>query len=113
MPSNVIATVRLNGFHRWPEAPDFVSHLRDRHRHLFTFKVKAEVAHDNRDIEFQMLQARIEAVLEQCYARGPLGFEFEAASCESLGRLLLDQMDEIFLAEVWEDDENGAEVTRG
>lgn len=50
-------TFQKAGFHRYPEAATEerlkdVDYLGNRHRHLFKFKVKIEITHDNRELEF-------------------------------------------------------------
>lgn len=52
----VWVTFEQVGFHCYPDAPDEVAYLRDRHRHVFKFKVTIDVEHNERDIEFHMLK---------------------------------------------------------
>ena len=112
MPANVIATIRVPGFHYWPGAPKEVIHLADRHRHLFTFKAKVEVEHNDRDVEFQTLQVFLRQHLDKTYDHGATGYEFGSRSCEDLAQEILDLVKQVHTVEVWEDDENGAEVCR-
>ena len=98
-----------HGIHRYPDAPEEVSYLQNPHRHLFHFKVTAQVFHDNRDIEFHMLQNWCKSLYQ-----GELQVDYK--SCEMLARELLEALKarygEIFLqVEVSEDDECGAVVT--
>lgn len=67
------------GFHQYPDAPEQVEYLKQRHRHLFKFEVGVEVYHDDRDIEFHMFQQEIENLFE-----GTL--EIDNKSCEMLCR---------------------------
>jgi len=113
MASFVISTVRVHGFHHWQGAPPAVQHLSLRHRHEFVIRARAEVGHNNRDIEFQLLGAKVlETVNFLWGGRGLLGYEFGGASCEMIGARLLEALPELSSVSVWEDDENGAEVVR-
>ena len=47
---------QLHGMHAYPNAPDEVGYLKSQHRHLFHFKVGVSVSHDDREVEFHMLQ---------------------------------------------------------
>lgn len=71
-------TFQRKGYHRYPDAPAEVDYLQSRHRHLFKFKVKLEVRHDNREIEFHMFQNQIEA----WYDTGALELDYK--SCEMM-----------------------------
>ncbi len=52
----------INAFHHWPEAPDQVGFLRSLHRHKFGIKVTVRVSHEDRDVEFFMLQGDVNKV---------------------------------------------------
>lgn len=80
-------TFKVHGFHNYPSAPEQVAYLRDRHRHLFGFRVWIEVFGSNRDIEFHMTQAW----LAELYGKnGPL--EADGKSCEMLANELFASM---------------------
>jgi hypothetical protein len=103
----VYATTRFEGFHRWPDAPDEVAFLRDRHRHVFHVRAEASVSHGDRDVEFILLKRAVDRTV------GAIKYEYDTStwSCEQwaeclLGRLKLDRV------EVSEDGENGAIVER-
>ena len=74
----VWVTFQRKGYHFYPDAPEDVGYLRDRHRHLFKFKVKIEVWHDNREIEFHQFQNKIEGWFDD----GTL--ELNHKSCEMI-----------------------------
>ena len=40
------------GFHCYPDAPEQVAYLRERHRHKFGFTVSMPVTHNEREVEF-------------------------------------------------------------
>lgn len=104
----VWATVRVPGFHRWPDAPPRRAYLRARHRHLFHVRVTVDVLHDDRDVEFHDLQDRI------LMHMGAGTREFGAMSCEAiardLGRALRSLGVVVSQVEISEDGENGATV---
>lgn len=102
----VYIRTRFAGFHRWKNAPDQVAFLRDFHRHEFHVKVAVPVNHDNRDVEFLQLKARVDAVLTERYKDK----KFEE-SCEMIASNLVDWFDAVW-ADVSEDGENGAVVNR-
>ena len=56
----IIVTNSFKGCHKYADAPDCVAFLRNVHRHVFNVKTTIEVTHNNRDIEFFMLQDEIE-----------------------------------------------------
>lgn len=74
------------GFHKYPDAPDEVAYLRDRHRHIFKFRVTIEVEHDNRAIEFHMLKNWLVSL----YETGALEVDYK--SCEMLAEDLLSKV---------------------
>jgi hypothetical protein len=107
------ARVVVTGFHRWPDAPPEVSHLADRHRHLFVIRARKTVADPNRGIEFQLFGR---SILEYIVSRWPpqpilhaLGCEFASYSCEEIADDLVTRFD-LSECSVHEDDENGAIV---
>lgn len=103
----VVAQTRFEGFHSWPDAPEEVEFLRNRHRHEFHVRAEKIVSHDNREVEFILLKQEIDATIEE-------GQEICAAehwSCEQWAKHLLDTL-KLDKVEVFEDGENGAVVTR-
>lgn len=95
------------GIHCYPDAPEEVSYLRDRHRHLFKFTVGVTVEHNDRDVEFHML-------LNWCkglYA--PSCLSLDNKSCEMIAEELMSHVAKAFpgrsyFVEVSEDGECGA-----
>lgn len=95
------------GFHCYPDAPEEVAYLRDRHRHVFKFKVEVSVTHAERDIEFHMLKN----FLEKQYPVTECG----GKSCETMALEVLNLIEENYpnrraSVEVSEDGECGAVV---
>lgn len=135
MQSTVMVKERVVGFHCWPEAPEAVAYLRQPHRHLFAIIVAINVTHDDRDIEFHMLQRdllRITSALWPQTEHGVGEFDFAHRSTEMLASELIAALRAFELpandptaakaygvrpyrnvawVEVWEDDECGSRVT--
>ena len=105
--SKIWVTFAKHGMHCYPDAPDEVAYLRQPHRHLFQFKVTLGVVHDNRDVEFHMLQNWLMSLFDQ----GDLELDYQ--SCEMLARGLATKVgdrypDRAITVEVSEDGECGA-----
>lgn len=105
--TSIFVRTQFEAFHRWKDAPEEVKFLRSYHRHIFHVKATIPVAHDNRDVEFFMFKRQLDEFLREKFA----GREFDA-SCEMLAGWILDKFSSILQAEVSEDGENGATVTR-
>lgn len=85
--TTVWSTVRLYGFHCWPDAHEERDYLRDRHRHEFVFTVHVKVGHEDRDVEFHDLRDLI-----GCWWVESGGQERGSASCERMGREVADYL---------------------
>ena len=115
--TTVFCSLQVEGIHSWPKCPhEEVSYLRDPHRHIFHIKAYKKVNHDDRDVEFIMMQHSIQKYLLEKYQCGPRvgnfgfnAFMFGSMSCEMIGLELLKALD-LCKVEVNEDDENGAIV---
>ena len=106
MKIGIIVTTRFEGFHCWPAAPDEVAFLRHEHRHVFTVKATVPVTHDDRDQEFFILRRKLDARIVELQSA-----DVRTWSCERWAIALLEHFD-LEACEVWEDDENGARVSR-
>lgn len=102
----VYCTVEFPAFHYYPSAPEEVSFLRERHRHLFKIKCFAPIEHSNRDVEFISLKTKIQNFCSAKFANVFLGM----ISCEDIGNILLNHFDMLSHIEVSEDGENGCIV---
>jgi len=100
------------GFHKYPDAPEEVSYLREKHRHIFFIEVWVEQKHNNRDIEYHILK-------KQCISEWDMLFrkeDMESASCEKMATDLWYDLAQDFNYErqlkvsVFEDNENGAMI---
>lgn len=92
------------GFHRWKDAPNICSFLRNWHRHIFYVKMIAEVSHNEREIEFITLKKDLDE-----YIHLNFDYEYFEYSCETLAEKILLAFNAHTVC-VSEDDENGAIV---
>jgi hypothetical protein len=100
------------GVHKYPAALEDpkladVSFLGYPHRHMFHFKVKLEVYHNDRDVEFILLKRELEAL----YNEKVLALDFQ--SCEMIAEGLIEYIKINYPGRritigVYEDGENGA-----
>lgn len=110
--TRIWVTFQKAGIHRYPNAPEDVGYLADSHRHLFKFKVTAEVKHNNRDLEFHQFLGWLEGL----YTDKVLSLDHK--SCEMMCEELMEQMTDkfgtqrLFEVEVSEDGECGAVLTQ-
>lgn len=108
--TNIIVKFTIEGFHYWKDAPKEVAFLRDNHRHIFHFRLEKAVSHSDRDIEIIMFGRQVKAWLQDSFSTHCGSWlEFGPMSCEMIGEKLLKNFD-LELAEVNEDNENGAIV---
>ena len=106
MNTFVVSRLQFIGYHRFKNAPHEVSFLRDWHRHVFYVQVMAKES-ESRQIEFILLKRRVGEFVEQEYNEN----SFEE-SCEQIAVSILNKFPELCEASVFEDNENGAVVTR-
>lgn len=95
------------GYHKWENAPKEVDFLKNLHRHLFKVKVFVEVSHNDRDVEFFILQKKLKAIC--------LDFDKKMmGSCEMIAEDIKKTLIKEYLknvqVEVSEDGESGAIV---
>ena len=102
---------QIEGFHRWPDAPKALAYLASRHRHLFVVRCSFLVEHEDRAIEINQMQNRIENYLRLKYG-APM--ELKNMSCEMLAHDLMEwgELDGITKVTVLEDNYGGATLTR-
>lgn len=102
-------TGQYDGFHKYEDAPDEVAFLRHNHRHLFKWKATIQVFHEDRELEFFMVLAKINQMIipfVQVHKGGNLG------SCEMQAEFILDGLkntykdNRYYKVEVSEDGEN-------
>ena len=113
MKKIVFCTLRVVGFHSWPNAPEEYAYLRASHRHEFHVRVEVPVQHNERDVEFIALKCQTYHLLSSLGSASRYGGrDFGARSCETLAEqlrvLLQGHGIEASRIEVSEDGENGA-----
>lgn len=108
----LIVRFQFEGFHRWKEAPAKYSYLREVHRHIFHVEAEMLVKGDDREIEFIELKRTIALFAEKKF--GMLTDDDHSGtlySCEQMAERILERF-ELQSCSVFEDNENGARVTR-
>jgi len=104
MTNYIYITTQFEAFHKYPDAPEQVSFLRNRHRHMFHVKFYIEVEHNDRDIEFFIFKKQVEILLSNS--------EVNDSSCEMIANYLHSKIKLAYPGrkmkiEVNEDQENG------
>lgn len=104
--STIWVRFQQEGIHKYPDAPEGVEFLRYDHRHIFHFEVEVEVFHDDRDIEFILLQRELKAL----YRDEVLQLDY--MSCEMMADQLYEYIAKHYPGRdvtitVSEDNENG------
>lgn len=103
--TTISTTVRLVGFHNWPDPTMGREYLGATHRHQFHVTPTVAVGHDNRDVEFHDLRDIVTDWWEE---------QQGARSCEMMARRLIAHLEDqgltVVKAEVSEDGEDGATV---
>jgi len=100
----------FEGFHRWKDAPDEVNFLRNLHRHLFKVTTKISVDHNERALEFFIVQRHIDEIIEELIGRKRTEY-----SCEDMAEYILDYLEADYgkshiEVEVSEDGENAGVI---
>jgi len=104
----IVVRWQFAGFHAYENAPEQVSFLKTTHRHLFKCSAKIEVKHDNRELEFFMVQTDLTNVFK--------AGNHDNKSCEMIAENILSYIenrygyDRKIEIEVSEDGENSAVV---
>ncbi len=96
---------RFEGFHRWAQAPEQVKFLRDLHRHEFHVRLRMQVSHNERELEFILVKRWLAILLIEVATA--------ESSCESIAEFILKEAKDRYgfrgmECEVSEDGENGA-----
>ena len=106
MIREIFVTYTAVGFHYWEGATGKRAYLANRHRHLFHIKIKCNVTHNDRDIEFHDL---IDSA-KKYFNGGELGGMSCEAMAEELGWKLVNQYNRGFSIEISEDGECGSRI---
>lgn len=115
MKSKIVVRYEFRTLHKYENAPESVSFLRNIHRHKFEVEVKISVTHNDRELEFIIVQHHLAAVVENM-----CNFNADVAdwsmSCEQMAEYIIGQLqaeygdDRFYECSVFEDGENGAIV---
>lgn len=107
-------TFQREGIHKYPAALEDpkladVSFLGYAHRHMFHFRVRISVTHNDRDIEFIQFKRWIESL----YSGQLGGLQLDYKSCEMIAESLMNTINARYpgralVVQVFEDGENGA-----
>jgi hypothetical protein len=105
-------TFQREGIHKYPAALEdpklvTVSFLGYPHRHIFHFRIRVSVTHNDRDIEFIMFKRELEALYNDSL------FLLDYKSCEMIAEDLIEYISRTYPGRyievgVSEDGENGA-----
>lgn len=109
MKRYVLTFNNIEGYHYYPNAPEFCSYLAQRHRHIFVIKCEFHISHNDREIEINFQQQEIENFLKERFG---YPCEFGGRSCEHIAELLLNNFDKMYKCSVLEDNYGGASLTR-
>src|ERR1035437_4138242 len=92
MKTRLIIGIEVDGFHRWPDAPDKYIEFRNKHRHLFKIicYIPLENSADPNRRQKELWEERfiINSWINDHYGNPA---QFNDMSCEGLSELLLQQ----------------------
>jgi len=108
MESSIFVRLQQENFHQWRQAPDEVAFLRNLHRHVFYFEIELEVRHDDRELEFFIVQRYLRIFTNKVVL-------WEGLSCEMVCKKVIEHLrykfkDRRVCVTVSEDNENGARI---
>lgn len=114
MKKEIIIKFTLFGLHNWPNCNiEEVSYLQYLHRHEFFFELTIPVTHNDRDIEFIQFRNKVVSFLNDKYFSNLYQcLNFASSSCEAIAEYILDNFSAVTSVKVFEDNENGALVSR-
>lgn len=115
----VFVTTDFIGFHQWPEAAQVLperAYLASMHRHKFFVRVEVSVDHNNRDIEYHDLKAKLDAYIRDSRTAEDTSWSARM-SCEDMAENIIGWLmhkypnQKAFTVTVSEDNENGSILT--
>lgn len=114
MTSKIIVKFDVPMIHRYEDAPAEVDFLRECHRHKFFIEVRMSVSHNDRELEFFMVQAKLAQItFDLINENTSSGYRM---SCEMMAEYIIKELqklygeDRYYECSVLEDGENGAIV---
>ena len=116
---SIIVKFDLEGYHKWPKAPEQYKRLESEHGHIFHFEVEIPVEHFDRFIEILEARRILRKDLLGSYGTGGMREEpcnFGGKSCEHLAKFLADTVSNVWKVDalrvvVMEDEFVGAAYT--
>lgn len=106
----VCTTVRIAGFHCWPDAPKHRAYLASRHRHDFVIKAWKKVSGLDRQVEIHDLADQVNKAMLAFHPVTGIAYELGTLSCEQLAWHLVKVVS-LSGCEVLEDGLHGAICT--
>lgn len=107
--TSILVRNSFTALHRWKDCPhEEVAFLREWHRHVFKVRTAFSVKHNNRDLEFFLVQKKVQNILDQWEGR-MLDMSCEMFADAIVQELLMDGLPVCFCA-VSEDGENEASL---
>lgn len=109
MKKTVIVQFEIDGFHSYPDAPEEVSFLSDKHRHTFIIKCGYAVIHTDREQEIFICRDYLRSYINSKYGNPS---NFKNMSCEMIAFDILKYSISynMIYCEVWEEKTGGARV---
>jgi hypothetical protein len=109
---SITVRTQFSALHAWPDAPEEVAFLRTPHRHLFKVAATFSVTHADRQLEFFIVQRKLNKFLA-----GWEGRDLGPQSCEMMAEALMLYLDAVHPGKclsvtVSEDGENDGTVSR-
>lgn len=78
-------TLKVVGYHFYPDAPKKVEFLSESHRHIFGIEAVFAITELNRELEFFIMRQKIVEHLDLSYPQYIIGgYDFGAMSCEMI-----------------------------
>lgn len=108
MKTAIKVTTDFEGIHSWPDAPAAVGFLSVPHRHKFFVSLTIAVEHDDRELEFFLVQRELKSWLPTTVNLGLMSCEMIAK--DILAKAVLKYGQREMVCEVSEDGENSAVV---
>lgn len=87
----IIVKTQREFIHRYKNAPEEVAFLRNYHRHMLHIEVELSVTHEERELEFFMVQRRVNKCLDEC-----IKLQYVDSSCESVAQELADWLQDLY-----------------
>mgnify|MGYP001386866485 CR=1 FL=1 len=108
----IIVRTSFRGIHSWREAPLAVEFLKAIHRHTFYVEAKIPVTHNDRQLEFFLVQEDLDNYLKKRFPKPLIG----QVSCEMIASDIVDYLSDKYgikkgiTVTVSEDNENAGVV---